>query len=153
MILAPLSLKCIEFSKKRLKKPTDLWRKYTTLPCNIHWYLPQNGNIFSLFLDFPGSLQSRLDTFELTQSLQRVLGSPFKFGGKFKFFQLFYKTLQYGCLWTPLDPSNQKLTFLSWLDLQRVLGLISNLTGNSKFSNFHTKLHNMSVYYGPPGSQ
>ena len=42
-------------------------------------------------------------------------GSHFKFGGKFKIFQIFHKLLQYGCLWTTMDTSNQDLTFLSWL--------------------------------------
>ena len=64
-------------------------------------------------MDSHGPQQPRLDIFELTQALQRVLGSNFKFGGKFKFFQILHKSLQYGCLWTPMGLSNQDLTFLS----------------------------------------
>ena len=64
-------------------------------------------------MDSHGPQQLRLDTFELTQTLQGVLGSHFKFSGKFKFFKLLHKTQQYWCLWTPMDLSNQDLTFLS----------------------------------------
>ena len=53
-------------------------------------------------MDSHGPQQPRFDIFELTQTLQRVLGSHFKFGGKFKFFRLLQKTQQYGCLWTPM---------------------------------------------------
>ena len=68
-------------------------------------------------------------------SLTRVLGSHFKFGENFQFFQLIRKTQQTWCLQaggglkgrspflcTPLYPSNQDFTFMSRLDLQRVLG-------------------------------
>ena len=64
-------------------------------------------------MDSHGPQQLRLDTFELTQTLQGVLGSNFKFGGKFNFFRLRHKTQQYGCLWTPMGHSTQDLTFLS----------------------------------------
>ena len=73
---------------------------YTAMQLFIGIYLKM-VIFFSLFLDFPGSLQSRLDTFELTQSLQRVLGSPFKFGGKFKIFTKPYHRGVYGLPWTP----------------------------------------------------
>ena len=62
---------------------------------------------FLCCFELSGPKESRRDTFELTQTLQRVLGSHFKFGGKFKFFRLLHKTQQYGCLWTPMDLSNQ----------------------------------------------
>ena len=68
---------------------------------------------FLCCFELSGPKESRWDTFELTQTLQRVLGSHIKFGGKFKFFGLLHKTQQYGCLWTPIDLSNQDLTFLS----------------------------------------
>ena len=69
--------------------------------------LPQKcANFFFWFFELSGPKESRWDTFELTQTLQRVLGSHFKFGGKFKFFKLLHKTQQYGCLWTPMDLSN-----------------------------------------------
>ena len=68
--------------------------------------LPQKWGIFFFFLKLSGPKESRWDTFELTQTLQRVLGSHFKFGGKFKICRLLHKTQQYGCLWTPMDLSN-----------------------------------------------
>ena len=64
-------------------------------------------------MDSHGPQQPRFDIFELTQTLLSVLGSQFKFGGKFKIFQFLHKTQQYGCLWTPMDLSNQDLTILS----------------------------------------
>ena len=60
------------------------------------------SKFFFCFFELSGPKESRWDTFELTQTLQRVLGSHFKFGGKFKFFRLLHKTQQYGCLWTPM---------------------------------------------------
>ena len=68
---------------------------------------------FLCCFELSGPKESRWDTFELTQTLQRVLGSHFRFGGKYKFFRLLHKAQQYGCLWTPMDLSNQDLTFLS----------------------------------------
>ena len=110
--------------------------------------LPQKwAKFFFCFFELSGPKESRWDTFELTQTLQRVLGSHFKFGGKFKFFRLLYKTQQYGCLWTPMDLSNQDLTFLSWLRPSRgSWGPILNLAGNSNFLDFFTKPNNMGVY-------
>ena len=95
-------------------------------------------------MDSHGPQQPRFDIFELTQALWRT---HFKFGGKFKFFQILHKSLQYGCLWTPMGLSNQDLTFLSWLKPSRGSRvLISNLAGNSNFLNFFTKPNNESVY-------
>ena len=37
-------------------------------------------------------------------------------------FPIFFKTLQYGCQWTPLNPRSWELTFLSWLRTPRVCG-------------------------------
>ena len=39
-----------------------------------------------LSIDSHGPQQPRIDIFDLTQALQRVLGSHFKFGRKFNFF-------------------------------------------------------------------
>ena len=58
-------------------------------------------------MDSHGPQQPRFDIFELTQALWRVLGSHFKFGGKFKFVRFLHKTQQHGCLQIPLDPVNQ----------------------------------------------
>ena len=40
-------------------------------------------------MDSPGPQQLRFNIFELTLTLQRVLGSYFKIGGKFNFFKKF----------------------------------------------------------------
>ena len=60
-------------------------------------------------MNSPGLKQPRFNIFELTQALQGVLGSHFKFCGKFKFVWLFHLTQQYWCLLTPIDPSNPAL--------------------------------------------
>ena len=60
-------------------------------------------------MNYPGLKQPRFNIFELTQALQRVLGSHFKYRGKFKFVWLFHLTQQYWCLLTPMDPSNPAL--------------------------------------------
>ena len=61
------------------------------------------SKIFFCFFELSGPKESRWDTFELTQTLQGVLGSNIKFGGKFKFLNFFTKPNNmavYGLPWT-----------------------------------------------------
>ena len=83
---------CGHFDRVSLYKDASVTKNLPSKMCKF----------FFCFFELSGPKESRWDTFELTQTLQRVLGSHFKFGGKFKFFRLLHKTQQYGCLWTPM---------------------------------------------------
>ena len=101
-------------------------------------------------MDSHGPQEPRFDIFELTQTLQGVLESHFKFDRKFNFLKLFCKPQQYWYPWT--SPGSQQPGINIFELPQTLRGILgSHFKFGGKFNFFcgFTKPNNMNVF-GPP---